>query len=683
MQRKNSRSKRRGRNDSGSRKRVAGRRNPPSNTARTRAGVAGKSRAALSGATVRGRLITRRGDFGFARIEDSNESAYIGRDQIGALMRGDLLELRLRRDGRDRLSAEVLQVLERGTTSFLGTVEIEGRGAFVRAVDRRLGLRAVLSPAQLQGCVSGDWAIARITRYPQAQRLAQASIVRRVDPENALELAYAAAGARYELPGDFAGEVLAAAEHFGSAVDPNEVRRRRDLRSLPLVTIDGADARDFDDAVFAEANAGGFRLVVAIADVSYYVRPGSELDREAQARGTSIYFPERVIPMLPAHLSDGLCSLKPDEDRLCMVAEMQVSRGGKLTAAEFYPGVMRSHARLTYDEVHAALFERKTAARDRLGMLVDALEPLVEVYRALLKARRARGALEFEAREAKFRFDSARRLHAIELRGRNEAHCLIEECMILANVAVAQRIARSGKPGIYRVHPQPDADRLDNLLQLLAALGLPAELPEEVRSRDLKRLVERLGKRPERPFVETQVIRSMAQAVYQPQNIGHFGLVLGAYTHFTSPIRRYPDLIVHRILRSLLTEDDPQARRYSAAELAAAGTVCSELEKRADGASRYVDTFLKCHYLVERIGQTFDGLITSVVEFGCFVELLELGVDGLLHLDTFDDRSYQMHASGHAWISPGSRRELAMGQHLRVRVLRANPVEGQIDLELA
>jgi ribonuclease R len=451
---------------------------------------------------------------------------------------------------------------------------------------------------------------------------------------------------------------------------------------MPLVTIDGADARDFDDAVYAEPSAQGFRLVVAIADVSHYVRVGSALDAEAQRRGTSVYFPRRVLPMLPTALSDHLCSLAPQVDRLCFVADMQVSKTGQLKAAKFYPAVMRSHARLTYDLVHAALFERKVAAREEIGPLVDKLEPLVEVYRALLKARRRRGALDFDSTEASFVFDAAGAVREVGRYGRNEAHKLIEECMILANVAVATELRSAKVPGLFRVHGQPEQRKLKLLSEVLATMGFAVELPEEPAPRDLREITERLGSRPERPFVESLVVRAMPQAIYQPANIGHFGLALREYTHFTSPIRRYPDLVVHRALKARLSESDRSGRRYAPEELAALGESTSRLEKRADEAERYVDTYLKCAYLRERLGQTFEGIVTTVVEFGCFVQLLDVGVDGLLHLDQLSDDEYRMEPHGHAWVGRHSKRRLGPGTKLRVIVTNANPVEGLVDLEL-
>ncbi len=623
-----------------------------------------------------------RAGFGFVKVEGRDESVFLPPRQMHGLTSGDRVRIAVTRAADGRYAGEVLEVLARGVTSFLGTVETAGRSAWVHAVDRRLGLRAHVPPEALNGARAGDWVIARIARHASATQAATARIERRLDPLKPLELATESAIAKHDLPVEFPPDALREAERFGECVDPTEARRRVDLRELPLVTIDGPDARDFDDAVYAESSARGFRLLVAIADVSHYVRPGSALDEEARRRGTSVYFPRRVLPMLPTALSDHLCSLTPEVDRLCFAADLEISKTGQLRSARFYPAVMRSHARLTYDQVFAALFERSVSARRALGPLVDRLEPLVTVYRALHRARRRRGALDFESTEATFEFDESQAIRTVSRYTRNEAHKLIEECMILANVAVARELLAARVPTLFRVHAQPETKKLDLLLEVLGAMGLGVELPEQPAPRDLRAISERLAHRPERPFVESLVVRAMPQAVYQPANIGHFGLALREYTHFTSPIRRYPDLVVHRSLKARLAAPDPSGRICSTEELAVLGESTSRLEKRADEADRYVDTFLKCSFLRERLGQTFEGIVTTVVEFGCFVQLLEVGVDGLLHLDSLRDDDYRLEPHGHAWVGRHSKRRLAPGARVRVIVTHANPTEALVDLEL-
>jgi ribonuclease R len=603
--------------------------------------------------------------------------------QMRGVMHGDRLRVKVSRDADARWSGVVEQVLERGVTSFLGTVEMQGRSAWVNAADRRLQLRCAVATQELHGAREGDWVIARITRHAGSSSPAQAVVAKRLDPDRPVEMATETAVARFDLPCEFPAAVLREAHACGERVDSREARSRVDLRELPLVTIDGEDARDFDDAVYAEPHAAGFRLIVAIADVSHYVRPGSALDAEAQKRGTSVYFPTRVLPMLPTALSDHLCSLAPNVDRLCFAADMVISRNGALKSARFYPAVMRSAARLTYTVANQALFEGTPAARAQLGSLLPRLLVLVDVYRALYKARSRRGALDFDAAEAEFVIDAGERVRAIELRVRNQAHRLIEECMILANVAVAQRLAEARAPTLYRVHGVPDEEKLERLSSTLAALGVDARLPKSVTTRDLQSIAPRVSDVSERTFVESLVVRAMPQAIYQPTNIGHFGLALTHYAHFTSPIRRYPDLVVHRTLKALIGDKGGSALRYEPAALGGLGESTSRLEKRADEADRYVSGFLKCTYLKERIGQTFHGLITTVVEFGCFVQILDVAVDGLLHIVALRDDEYLMEDDGHAWRGRRTGRRLRTGSRVRVVVTAVNPIESLVDLSLA
>ena len=639
--------------------------------------------AAHHGGVVEGQVSAHRAGYGFLRVDGMKDSVFLPPPEMRGVMHGDRLRVRLSRDASNRWSGSVEQVVEHGVSAFLGTVEILGRTAWVTAADRRLQLRCAVAHEALNGARNGEWVIARITRHGGAARGAQARIEKRLDPDRPVELATEAAIARFDLPHEFPADALREAQAWGDCVDPREAQEREDLRQLPLVTIDGEDARDFDDAVYAEPHPAGFRLIVAIADVSHYVRPGTALDTEALARGTSVYFPTRVLPMLPTALSDHLCSLAPKVDRLCFAADMVISRTGALKSTRFYPAVMRSAARLTYTLANAALFEGRPAARSELGELLEPLLVLVDVYRALHKARSKRGALDFDAAEAEFVIDSAERVRAIELRTRNDAHRLIEECMILANVAVAEELEKTRTATLYRVHGQPESEKLDRLTSTLAALDIDARLPETVTTRDLQAIARRLGHTAERPFIESLIVRAMPQAVYQPTNIGHFGLALQHYAHFTSPIRRYPDLVVHRTLKALIGARGGAAQRYELPQLAGLGEGTSKLEKRADEADRYVATYLKCSYLRERIGQTFQGLITTVVEFGCFVQILDVTVDGLLHLDNLRDDDYEMEEHGHGWRGRRTGRRLRTGSHVRVIVTAVNPIEGLVDLDLA
>jgi len=654
-----------------------------SGAARGKGDESRNSISAKPGSTVEGTVSANRAGYGFLRVEGLKDSVFISPPEMRGVMHGDRLRVRLSRDASDRWSGAVEQVVERGIDAFLGTVEMQGRSAWVTAADRRLQLHCALSQEDLKGARGGDWVIARITRHASPAGPAMARVEKRLDPDRPVELATESAIARFDLPHEFSSTALREAHAWGDAVDPLEANSRIDLRELPLVTIDGENAKDFDDAVYAEPHPDGFRLIVAIADVSHYVRPGTAVDTEAVERGTSVYFPTRVIPMLPTALSDKLCSLAPHVDRLCFAADMVINKYGVLKSATFYPAVMRSAARLTYNLAYDALFKGTPEARTQLGPLLDKLTVLVDVYRALYKARAKRGALDFDAAEAEFVIDSAERVRAIELRARNDAHKLIEECMVMANVAVAYELEKTHTPTLYRVHGKPDEQKLDKLLSTLTSLGIEAQIPETVSTRDLQAITKRLGNSPERPFVESLVVRSMPQAVYQQTNIGHFGLALTQYAHFTSPIRRYPDLVVHRTLKALIEAPGGSGVKYDGDALAALGESTSKLEKRADEADRYVNTFLKCTYLRERIGQTFQGLITTVVEFGCFVQILDVSVDGLLHIDALRDDQYEMEDDGLAWIGRRTGRRLRAGTQIRVVVTAVNPIEGLIDLELA
>ncbi len=680
-----------GRRDGGIRAETAGsRRKGPPNEAmqggrpmRTPKAQGRGSAGAHDGGVVEGQVSAHRAGYGFLRVEGMKDSVFLPPPEMRGVMHGDRLRVRLSRDASNRWLGSVEQVVEHGVNAFLGTLEVLGRTAWVTAADRRLQLRCSVAHDALNGARNGDWVIARITRHGGAAAPAHARIEKRLDPDRPVELATEAAIARFDLPHSFSANALREAQAWGDRVDPREAEGREDLRDLPLVTIDGEDARDFDDAVYAEPHPAGFRLIVAIADVSHYVRPGTEVDAEALQRGTSVYFPTRVLPMLPTALSDHLCSLAPKVDRLCFAADMVITRTGVLKSARFYPAVMRSAARLTYTLANAALFEGRPAAREQLGPLVEPLLVLVDVYRALHKARSKRGALDFDAAEAEFVIDAGERVKGIELRTRNDAHRLVEECMILANVAVAQELEKTHTPTLYRVHGQPDPEKLDRLTGALRALDIEAHLPETVTTRDLQAIARRLGHTAERPFIESLIVRAMPQAVYQPTNIGHFGLALGHYAHFTSPIRRYPDLVVHRTLKALIGAAGTAGVRYEPAQLAGLGEGTSKLEKRADEADRYVATYLKCSYLLERIGQTFQGLITTVVEFGCFVQILDVAVDGLLHIDNLRDDDYEMEEHGHGWRGRRTGRRLRTGSHVRVVVTAVNPIEGLVDLDLA
>ena len=534
------------------------------------------------------------------------------------------------------------------------------------------------------GAKQGDNVIVEVTKRPQGDAPAHGRIVEILDNLRPSDLAARFAILRHDLPQEFPPEVLRDANLFAPDVSAADIEGREDLRGLPLVTIDGEDAKDFDDAVYAEAtHGGGWRLVVAIADVSHYVRYGSALDNEARARATSVYFPDRVIPMLPEHLSNHLCSLMPRVERLAFVCDVHVSKFGKPGKARFYEAVIRSHARLTYDRAWAYLQNPQAAAAAELTASVRAsLQMLYAVYGALKSARDARGALDFRGGEVKARIGENGTIEGFYAVMRNDAHRLIEECMIAANVeaAVALRLAKAGS--LYRVHGQPEDKRVNELQKVLNALQVGAAFSEKPTPREFRQLVERLAARPDGLMLESLVIRSLAQAVYQQTNIGHFGLALEEYAHFTSPIRRYPDLLVHRAIKAAVLPNSASGHRYTKAELQTLGAESSQRERRADDASRDVMGYLKCLYLQPRIGETFDATISSALEFGLFVQLKDMPIDGLVHISQIPGDYWQLEDGGLGLVGQRTGRRWQMGDSVRVRLTRVDLTQRQIDFEL-
>ena len=534
------------------------------------------------------------------------------------------------------------------------------------------------------GAEDGDHVVVEVTKRPLGDVPAHGRIVEVLENLRPSDLAARFAILRHDLPQEFPPDVIQAANRFAPEVQPADRQGREDLRNMPLVTIDGEDAKDFDDAVYAEPlRGGGWRLIVAIADVSNYVRCGSELDVEARSRATSVYFPDRVIPMLPEHLSNHLCSLMPQVERLAFVCDMRVGKSGIPGKSRFYEAVIRSHARLTYDQAWSYLENPTGAPGDGIAPDVRAsLETLYAVYGALKGARDARGALDFRGGEVKARIGSDGRIEGFYAVTRNDAHRLIEECMIAANVeaAVALRLAKVGS--LYRVHGQPEDKRVTELQKVLNALQVGAQFSEKPTPREFRQLVQRLAGRPDGLLLESLVIRSLAQAVYQQTNIGHFGLALEEYAHFTSPIRRYPDLLVHRAIKAAVAPHSASGHRYSTAELQMLGAESSQRERRADDASRDVMGYLRCLYMQPRIGETFDASITSALEFGLFVQLKEMPIDGLVHISAIPGDYWELENGGMGLVGQRTGRRWQLGDQVRVRLNRVDLTQRQIDFEL-
>ena len=529
-----------------------------------------------------------------------------------------------------------------------------------------------------------DYVIVEITKRPLGEASARGRVVDVLRDLRPSDLAARFAILRHDLPEEYPPEVVRAANRFAPHVQEADLHGREDLRDLPLVTVDGEDARDFDDAVYAEpVRGGGWRLVVAIADVSHYVRVGSPIDIEARARATSVYFPDRVLPMLPENLSNQLCSLMPKVDRLAFVCDMRIGKNGALGKARFYEAVIRSHARLTYAEAWAFLENPGGRAGGELAPAVkESLLTLHAVYSALKSERDVRGALDFRGGEVKARIGADGRIEGFHAVVRNDAHRLIEECMIAANVqaAAALRLAKAGS--LYRVHGQPEDKRVTELQRIMNALKIGATFSERPTAREFRQLIERLIDRPDGIMLEGLVIRALAQAVYQQTNIGHFGLALEEYAHFTSPIRRYPDLLVHRAIKAATLPASVSGHRYSAAELQALGQESSQRERRADEAGRDVMGYLKCLYLQPRVGESFEASITSALEFGLFVQLKEMPIDGLVHISAIPGDYWELDDGGLGLVGRATGRRFKMGDTVAVRLSRVDLALRQIDFEL-
>lgn len=495
----------------------------------------------------------------------------------------------------------------------------------------------------------------------------------------------------HQIPHEWPAEVEQQVAGLTEEVPEEAKQGRVDLRALPLVTIDGEDARDFDDAVYCEAKkGGGWRLWVAIADVSYYVRPETALDKEAINRGNSVYFPSQVVPMLPEVLSNGLCSLNPQVDRLCMVCEMTVSETGKLSGYKHYEAVMNSHARLTYTKVHEIL-EGDEELRERYKALVPHLEELHKMYQVLKSARDERGAIEFETVETKFIFNAQRKIESIEPVVRNDAHKLIEECMILANIASASLVEKAKEAALYRVHEPPGEERLTGFRDFLGELGLDLSGGLEPSPTDYANLMKQIGERPDKELIQTMLLRSMKQAVYNADNAGHFGLALKRYAHFTSPIRRYPDLLLHRAIKYLIAKQEGRNQdrwtptggyHYSFDDMDFYGEQCSMTERRADDATREVSDWLKCEYMQDHVGEELEGVVANVTSFGFFVRLTELHIDGLVHISTLANDYYHYDPIGQRLVGESFGAIYRLGDAVKVKVLAVNLDDRQIDFEL-
>ncbi len=636
-------------------------------------------------AVVTGVVTAHRDGFGFVvPDQDEAEDVYLSSRYMRELIHGDRVAVRVRgHDARGRPEGVLVEVLERNTTSVVGKYLQERGVGFVVPENPRITHRLVV-PADAAGAARpGEVVLAEITAQPTRQTQPIAKIVRRLGQPDAPGIEIEIAIHAHGLPTDWPGAVEAELRRVGEEVPEGAKRGREDLRDLPLVTIDGADARDFDDAVYCESTPSGWRLYVAIADVAHYVERGSALDDEARSRGTSVYFTRRVLPMLPEVLSNGLCSLKEMVDRLCMVCEMRIDRDGKISRSRFYEGVMRSRARLTYEEVAAMLFGGDAKLRRKHARLLPHLEDLDGVYRALLAQRRRRGAIDFELPEAYVELGEDRRIESISSYERNDAHRIIEECMIAANVSAARFLGRNRLPTLYRVHDRPPPEKLEELKAFLGTLDVRFPRVKQAEPAHFARVLERIRGGPYETLVETILLRSMSRAAYQPENQGHFGLALDQYVHFTSPIRRYPDLLVHRAIKHAIGGGKAGSFPYSRRDMERLGQHCSMTEKRADEATRDAIAWLKCEFMLDRVGEEFDGVITGVMGFGVFVQLRDVFVEGLVHVTALENDYYELDAPGHRLVGARSKQVYQLAAPLRVRVVRVDMEQRRIDFEPA
>ena len=652
---------------------------------------------------VPGRVLGHRDGFGFMVPDDGSADLFLSPGQMRGVFDGDRVLSRVKGvDRRGRRDGMIVEVLERNTQEVVGRLQREAGASFVLPDNKRLTQSILVNKEDLRGAKAGQFVVVKIEDQPSFRSpprgVIQEVMGEHMAPGMEIDVAIRAHG----IPNEWPRSVVKEMKAYRKEVPEAAKEKRVDLRDLNLVTIDGEDARDFDDAVYCEkTRSGGWRLLVAIADVSHYVVPGSALDQEAVHRGTSVYFPERVIPMLPEVLSNGLCSLNPQVDRLCMVCEMRISAAGRLSRYKFYEGVMNSKARLTYTQVGAMLEGGKTEKSDfdeQYPAIRPGIEELHSLYHVLRESRDQRGAIDFDTTETRIVFGESRKIEKIVPVHRNDAHKIIEECMLCANVAAARFLEKHELPGLFRVHEVPGEEKVTALREFLNSMGRSLGGKTKPAPADYQRLLSDLKGSAEQELVQTVMLRSMKQAVYSPENKGHFGLAYSSYAHFTSPIRRYPDLLLHRALRYLIrsrvestnVERVKGAERlakaqhlpYGDKEMVELGMLLSDSERRADAATRDVDDWLKCEFMLDRVGETYEGIISAVTGFGFFVQLTDVYVEGLVHISNLENDYYHFNATNHSLEGEHSGRRFRLADPVVVRVAAVNLDDRKIDFEL-
>jgi len=632
---------------------------------------------------VAGHVIGHKDGFGFVAPDDGSEDLFIGPRQMRQVFHGDRVLARVTSvDSRGRREGMIVEVLEHNTKEVVGRYYADEAAGYIKSVNKRI-THDVVIPAKAHGeAKDGQMVIASITSQPTAHNRPVGQVIEVLGDHMAPGMEINVAIRNHGLPHLWPDAVFRETESFADEVPDDALEGRVDLRELPFVTIDGEDAKDFDDAVYCEPKrGGGYTLYVAIADVSHYVKPGTALDAEALKRGNSVYFPGRVIPMLPEELSNNLCSLKPQVNRLVLVCKMDINAKGKVTNYEFFEGVIYSHARLTYDKVYAMGVQKDKALQDSYRALMPAIDNLFDLYRILHEERAQRGAIDFDFPETKIVFGEHRKIEAVVPTVRNDAHRLIEECMVTANICAAKFLLEHEFPALYRDHEPPSDDKLNDLRRFLGELGLKLSAKKEIVPSDFAAIITAMGERPDAHLIQTMLLRSLRQAVYSPINKGHFGLACEAYAHFTSPIRRYPDLLVHRGIRGVLRKQKKPAD--SEATYEKFGEHCSKTERRADDATREATDWLKCEFIMDRVGETFDGIISGVTSFGLFVELTGIYVEGLVHISTLPNDYYHFNATHLCLEGEQSKTAYRLGDPIRVRVARVDLDEREVDFVVA
>jgi ribonuclease R len=664
---------------------------------------------------IRGRIQAHKDGFGFLIAADNSDDIYLAYRQMRQVFDGDEVLVRLAPDGiRGRRDGKIVEVLVRNTKQVVGRYFDDKGVGYVKPDNPRLTQDILIAKENTLGAKNNQFVIANITDYPSRQSPAMGAIAEVLGDHMAPGMEIDVAIRAHSLPHQWPEDVQAQAATLPTEVDESDKLHRVDLRHLPFVTIDGEDARDFDDAVYCEAKkAGGWKLYVAIADVSHYVDIGSALDKEAEVRSTSVYFPDFVLPMLPEALSNGLCSLNPHVDRLAMSCEISISAAGRISGYQFFEAVIHSHARLTYTKVGKMLAaadehvdgnanESETVEgqnlREKYQAVVPHIDELEKLYRTLRSLREDRGAIDFETTETRILFDEQRKIERIIPVERNDAHKLIEECMLCANVCAAKFLEKHELDGLYRVHDGPKEQKLENLNAFLAELGLGFGAKVKPEPKQYQQMIAKIADRPDAKVIQTVMLRSLSQAVYHPENKGHFGLAYSAYTHFTSPIRRYPDLLTHRairhVVRSRQYSDHVQRVKgakvipkkhvypYTLEDMLRLGEHTSMAERRADDATRDVVSWLKCEYLQDRIGDVFPGVITAVTNFGLFVELLDVYVEGLIHITSLPSDYYRYEEAHHRLVGERTKQVFCLGDELQVQVAAVKLDDRKVDFEL-